>query len=300
MILRFGAARSPNVAAVAAGASVRELEQGRIAMRLLILALSIAGILMTANSAKADRRVAFVVGNGAYKNVAQLSNPPISAKAMTKLLRTVGFEVIEGTDLSHDKLTKRLLEFGRKAQGADLALFYYSGQAIAINGTEYLLPIDADVKSEMNVKLGGAINVDLTLDQTMSEAKAKLVFLDISRNNPFPAMAPSATKTSHSVSVKTPLVEKKPVDNTLIAYATGPGEVAPDGPTGTVRPFTRALIANIAASGVEIQDAMTKVRAQVNQETNGRQNSWGHSSNLDGTTYLNPAAPPASGLAPAK
>jgi uncharacterized caspase-like protein len=269
-------------------------------MRLLIIALTVAGILMTANAAKADRRVAFVVGNGAYKTVQRLPNPPISAKAMAKLLRTMGFEVIEGTDLSRNEMTKRLLEFGGKAQGADLALFYYSGHAVAINDAEYLLPIDADVKSEMDVKLGRAINVDVTLDQTMGDAKAKLVFLDISRDNPFPAMIRSATKTSHSVSVKTPLSEKKSADNTLIAYATGPGQVAPDGPAGTVRPFTRALIANITAPGVEIQQAMTKVRAQVNQETNGTQNSWEHSSNLDGTTYLNPVASPASGPAGAK
>jgi uncharacterized caspase-like protein len=269
-------------------------------MRLLILALSIVGILMSANSAKADRRVAFVVGNGAYKNVQKLPNPPLSAKAMTKLLRSVGFEVVEGTDLSRDEMTKRLLEFGRKAQGAELALFYYSGQAIAINGTEYLLPIDADVKSEMDVKLGRAINVDVTLDQTMSDAKAKLVFLDISRDNPFAATLPSAAKTSNRVSVKPPEVEKKSADNSLIAYATGPGQIAADGPAGTVRPFTRALLANIAAPGVEIQEAMTKVRAQVNEETNGGQNSWEHSSGLDGTTYLNPTAAPAKNPTPAK
>src|SRR5260370_25808617 len=110
----------------------------------------------------------------------------------------------------------------------------------------------------------------------------------------------SASKPTHSVWVKSPLSEKKSAASALMAYATGPGQVAPDGPAGTVRPFTRALIANITAPGVEIQQAMTKVRAQVNQETNGTQNSWEHSSNLDGTTYLNPVASPASGPAGAE
>src|SRR6202163_3185823 len=129
-------------------------------MRLLILALSVIGILASSNVAKADRRVAFVVGNGAYKNVEPLPNPPIDAKAMARALRNVGFEVVEGTNLTRDAMTERLLDFGKKAQGADVALFFYAGHGIAVNGTNYLLPIDANLKSEMDVKLGAAINVD--------------------------------------------------------------------------------------------------------------------------------------------
>jgi len=93
---------------------------------------------------------------------------------------------MEGTNLTRDKMTERLLEFGKKAEGADVALFFYAGHGIAINGTNYLLPVDADIKSEMDVKLGSAINIDLTLDQTMSDAKVKLVFLDACRDNPSP------------------------------------------------------------------------------------------------------------------
>ncbi|MGO8911292.1 MAG: caspase domain-containing protein, partial [Bradyrhizobium sp.] len=136
-------------------------------MRFLITAIAAAALLVSATVAKADKRVAFVVGNGAYRNVAALPNPAIDAKSMAKVLRYVGFEVVEGTNLTRDKMTERLLEFGKKAQGADVALFFYAGHGIAINGTNYLLPVDADIKSEMDVKLGSAINIDLTLDQTM-------------------------------------------------------------------------------------------------------------------------------------
>jgi len=113
-------------------------------MRFLIAALSIAGLLISAIVAKADKRVAFVVGNGAYKNVATLPNAPIDAKSMAKVLRNVGFDVVEGTNLTRDKMTERLLEFGKKAEGADVALFFYAGHGIAINGTNYLLPVDAE------------------------------------------------------------------------------------------------------------------------------------------------------------
>jgi uncharacterized caspase-like protein len=261
-------------------------------MRFLVTALTAAVFLFSANAAFADKRVAFVVGNGAYKNVAQLPNPAVDAKSMAKVLRNVGFDVVEGTNLTRDKMTERLLEFGQKAQGADVALFFYAGHGIAVNGSNYLLPVDADLKSEMDVKLGSAINIDLTLEQTMSDAKVKLVFLDACRDNPFAAKIKSNSAT-RSVAVQQGLAEMKSGEGTLIAFATGPGQTALDGEVGTNSPFTRALIANITAPGVEIQQAMTKVRAQVNEETNKGQLPWGHT-NLIGTVYLNPA-PAASG-----
>ncbi len=264
-------------------------------MRYPTLIFSLFCTMLSVSAAQAERRVAFVVGNGAYKNVAQLPNPPIDAKAMAGVLRNVGFEVVEGTNLTRDKMTEKLLDFGKKAQGADVALFFYAGHGIAISGTNYLLPIDADIKSEMDVKLGAAINIDLTLDQTMSDAKVKLVFLDACRDNPFAAKIKSNSAT-RSVAVGAGLAEMKSGEGTLIAFATGPGQTALDGQEGTNSPFTRALIANIATPGVEIQQAMTKVRAQVNEETNKGQLPWGHT-NLIGTVYLNgaPAAPTATG-----
>jgi uncharacterized caspase-like protein len=257
-------------------------------MRFLIAAISAAAFLLSANSAFADKRVAFVVGNGAYQNVAQLPNPAVDARSMAALLRNVGFDVVEGTNLTRDKMTEKLLDFGKRAEGADVALFFYAGHGIAVNGTNYLLPIDADLKSEMDVKLGAAINVDLTLEQTMADAKVKLVFLDACRDNPFAAKMRSA-KTTRSLSVESGLVDMKSGEGTLIAFATGPGQTALDGEAGTNSPFTRALLANIAAPGVEIQQAMTRVRAQVNEETNKNQLPWGHT-DLIGSVYLNPAA----------
>jgi hypothetical protein len=263
-------------------------------MRFLIAAMSVAALLVSVNVAKADKRVAFVVGNGAYKNVAPLPNPAADAKSMAKVLRNVGFDVVEGTNLTRDKMTERLLEFGKKAEGADVALFFYAGHGIALNGTNYLLPVDADIKSEMDVKLGSAVNVDVTLEQTMADAKVKLVFLDACRDNPFASKIKSNSPT-RSLSVQQGLAEMKSGEGTLIAFATGPGQTALDGEVGTNSPFTRALMANIASPGVEIQQAMTKVRAQVNEETNKNQLPWGHT-NLIGSVYLNPA-PAAPGAA---
>jgi hypothetical protein len=271
-------------------------------MRYLTIFLSLMCMLFAADaaqdSAKADKRVAFVVGNGAYRNVATLPNPAIDAKAMAAVLRNVGFDVVEGTNLTRDTMTERLLEFGQKAQGADVAVFFYAGHGIAISGTNYLLPVDADIKSEMDVKLGAAINIDLTLDQTMGDAKVKLVFLDACRDNPFAAKIKSNASATRSVSVSSGLAEMKSGEGTLIAFATGPGQTALDGTGGGNSPFTRALIDNITQPGIEIQQAMTKVRAEVNEQTNKGQLPWGHT-NLIGSVYLNPAAAPTAAAASA-
>ncbi|BAM89996.1 conserved exported hypothetical protein [Bradyrhizobium oligotrophicum S58] len=263
-----------------------------------VLVLTLVWSALAVDTARADRRVAFVVGNGAYKNVAQLPNPPVDAAAMAVTLRNVGFDVVEGTNLNREQMTEKLLEFGRRSQGADVALFYYAGHGIAISGTNYLLPIDADIKSEMDAKLGAAINVDVTLDQTLGDAKVKLVFLDACRDNPFAAKIRSSAST-RSVSVQAGLAEMKSGEGTLIAFATGPGQTALDGEAGTNSPFTRALIAHITQPGLEIQQAMTQVRAQVNEETAKGQLPWGHT-NLIGAVYLNPGAggAPAASAAP--
>src|SRR5438094_7116399 len=121
----------------------------------------------------------------------------------------------------------------------------------------------------------------------MGDAKVKLVFLDACRDNPFAAKIKSNSAT-RSVNVQTGLAEMKSGEGTLLAFATGPGQTALDGEAGTNSPFTRALLANIAQPGVEIQQAMTKVRAQVNEETSKGQLPWGHT-NLIGSVYLNPA-----------
>jgi uncharacterized caspase-like protein len=128
----------------------------------------------------------------------------------------------------------------------------------------------------------------------MGDAKVKLVFLDACRDNPFAAKI-KATAT-RSVSVQQGLAEMKSGEGTLIAFATGPGQTALDGQEGTNSPFTRALLAHLTEPGVEIQQAMTEVRAQVNEETSKGQLPWGHT-NLIGSVYLNPA-PAQSAAAP--
>jgi uncharacterized caspase-like protein len=263
-------------------------------MRFLVVALAVIGIIATSSVARADKRVAFVVGNGAYRNVATLPNPPVDAAAMAAMLRKLGFDVVEGVNLARDEMTKKLLDFGQKAQEADIALFFYAGHGIAINGVNYLLPVDADIKSEVDVKLGAAINIDVTLDQTMADAKVKLVFLDACRDNPFTArIKQAAEQTKRSVALQRGLAEMKSAEGTLIVFATGPGQTALDGPEGTHSPFTSALLAHLPEKGIEIQQVMTEVRAEVHEQTKNGQLPWGNT-NLIGAVYLNGTPAPAA------
>ena len=116
----------------------------------------------------------------------------------------------------------------------------------------------------MDVKLGAAIDFDLMLDQTLGSAKVKLAFLDVSRDNWF-------SRIGQPGSIRVDVMQASVPDDTLTAYAAQVGRGADDGPPDAVRPFTRALVANLTAPGVEIQQAMTRVRAQVKEETNGQQ-----------------------------
>jgi uncharacterized caspase-like protein len=166
-----------------------------------------------------------------------------------------------------------------------VALLYYSGHGIAVDGKNYLVPVDANLNSELDVKLGAAIDVEVAVDQIMAGARVKLIFLDACRDNPFTNKIRAAART-RSVKILYGLAEMKPNEGTLIAFAAGPGQTALDGKPGENSPFTRALLRNIAEPGVEIRQALTKVRVQVSEETNKEQLPW-ENTNLTGFLYVN-------------
>jgi uncharacterized caspase-like protein len=253
-------------------------------MRAWAVTISLLAAIMTSGAAQAERRVALVIGNGAYTKMPALPNPRSDAEAMASLLKQNGFEVIEGVDLTAAQLAERVRQFGATTDGADIALFYYSGQGLAVNGTPYLLAVDASIKSEADLKMGGSIEFDSILADAMKGAHVRLAFLDASRDNPFR----SSVRGERRLSVGGGLAEMQTPQGSLVGFACSPNQTAKDGPKGGHSPFTKALLEHIAAPGVEIQQAMTEVRAAVREETKGRQLPWGHT-NLVGTIYLNPA-----------
>jgi uncharacterized caspase-like protein len=253
-------------------------------MRALAVLLSLLAMVMTCHGAEAQRRVALVIGNGAYIAIRPLNNPAGDAGAMAALLRGIGFDVMEATDLTLSQMRERLAEFGKKADGADMALLYYAGQGVAASGENYLLAVDAAIKAEADIA-PNAVNLNAAID-AMSKAETRLVFYDASRDNPF---ASKVQKNARTPVRAASLVATRGDEGSLILYAAAPGRAAEDGPKGGHSPFTKALLAHIAEPGVEIQRATLEIRAEVNEETDRRQLPWGLT-NLTRELYLNPVA----------
>lgn len=238
----------------------------------------------------AEKKVALVIGNSAYKHATPLPNPTRDAQAMTRMLEKIGFEVVSGTDLDRQAMADTMKLFASKAENADTVLYFYAGHGIQVDGQNYLIPIDADLATEIDVKLS-TLDIDLMLQQTPVTARVKLVLLDACRNNPFKEKIARSMGKTRSAAVGNGLAEMKPTFGTMIAYATGPGEVALDGDSQN-SPFTIALLKYLPEAGLEIGQAMTRVRAAVYEDTGNSQLPW-ENKNLTSDYYLVAAVAPA-------
>ena len=256
---------------------------GRAAATALVLA---AGAAIAGTSTAAER-VALVIGNGAYQHTVPLRNPRNDAGAVARQLRNLGFEVIEGLDLDEAAFEARLREFSRAAANAETTLFFYAGHGLQVDGQNYLVPVDAELAEEVDLRWD-AVPLGNVIAEMRSEVN--LVFLDACRDNPLARNLAGSMGSSRSAAVGRGLGRVESVSGTLIAYATQPGNVADDG-DGENSPFTAALVANLAAPGLSVNDLMTSVTDAVATRTNGRQQPWTHSS-LRKPFYFNPVDAP--------
>ena len=253
-------------------------------------------------AAHAERRIALVIGNGAYEHVVKLPNPANDAQAIAELLRASGFEVINGNNLRRDEMVSRIAQFSESvASGADAAVVFYAGHGVQIAGKNYLIPVDADLHSAFDVK-ANAIDADDIVDGA-SPAKVKIVLFDACRDNPFAEQMAKGDAKTRGIANNTGLAAMQSGEGTMISFATGPNATAQDGSDGH-SPFTHALLDNLAVNGLEINEAMRRVRAEVQEATNKQQLPWSNT-NMTGSFYVTPAvaepaAPstPASGVAP--
>jgi uncharacterized caspase-like protein len=213
----------------------------------LAVAAALAGF--TSASALADgRRVALVIGNGAYRSVPALPNPPNDAGDVVAALKRLGFEVTLITNASFDEMRRGLIALGRDAAGADMATVYFAGHGMEINGENWLIPVDAELKRDTDAA-NEAISLQSVMMQVSSTTSLGLVILDACRNNPF------AAKMNRSLAVRAVsggLGRIEPVGNVLVAYAARDGTTALDG-NGRNSPFTAALLRNIETPGVDFR-----------------------------------------------
>lgn len=249
---------------------------------LTTLTIAIWALFASLVPSLAEKRVALVIGNSTYQNVPALKNPKNDATDTSRALKRLGFEVIEGIDLDHQSMQKRIRQFSRALKGADIGLFYYAGHGLQVNGENYLAPVNTTLSDENDLDFE-TIKLNLILRQMKRSARINLVFLDACRDNP---MGQSLSANSRSANIGRGLARVEEESGMLISFATSPGKIALDG-TGRNSPFTKALLKNIATENVSVSDMMIEVRKQVMEETKQKQVPW-ETSSLTGQFYFNP------------
>jgi len=269
----------------------------RCGLALLMPFLAVLATWLPA-AAQAEKRVALVIGNGAYQNTTPLKSTKNDAADMAAALTRLGFDVVDGSDLDKRAMERTMRAFTQKLSHADVALFYFAGHALQSGGQNFLMPVDARLRSEGDVDFE-ALPLSLVLRQMEREAKTSIVLLDACRDNPL-ARTLARTMGTRSSLIGQGLAEVRAGVGTLVGFSTQPGNIALEG-GGRNSPYATALLKNMETPGKDVGGVLAAVRNDVLQATAGKQVPWEFTALTD-EVFLRPAAaaPPlgASGPAP--
>lgn len=259
-------------------------------LRMMVIATALLALLATAASAETQpqRRVALVIGNGAYQHLPRLANPVGDAELMADSLKSVGFELVGGkaqTDLDRAGFERAVREFGAALSDGAVGLFYYAGHGVQVQGANYLVPVSA------NPTTGADVDFQLIDANTVLKAMASgrsglnIVIFDACRNNPF--------GVNKLRDIGRGLAIMQAPRGTLISYATQPGNVAMDGDKGH-SPYAAALAETIRKPGLPLLQVFNEVALSVDRTTSGGQQPWTASSPLEGDFFFVLKTIPAS------
>lgn len=252
-------------------------------MSLCALALIMASSLAT--EVWALKRMALVIGNARYTSI-PLNNPENDARVVAATLRRLGFEVAEHVNLGVREFRRVLREFARRTQEEDgVAVFYYAGHGVQIDGRNYLLPIDVNLRDEEEIK-DESVDVDEAYVSRIERARSqvRIIILDACRDNPFRGR----TRNIKPVGGLAELSAR----GALIAYSSAPGAAAEDGPRDSNSVYTRNLVKEMLVEGLEVEQMFKQVRLNVLRETEGRQMPWVNSS-MTADFSFNPRSGPS-------
>jgi hypothetical protein len=234
-------------------------------------------LLLWSSIAHAEKRVALVIGNGAYANVPKLNNPTNDASVMETMFRVAGFDtVVRANDLSVTAMRRALRDFSDTAHDADIAVVFYAGHGIEVSGTNYLIPIDAVLEQDIDAR-DEAVRLDRVNEILEPAKRLRLVILDACRDNPF---VRSMRRTLATRTVRTgygEIDERSLPPNTLVAYAQRAGATADDG-QGANSPYTTALLKHLPTPGLDIELALRRVRDDVLKATRNKQEPFKYGS----------------------
>jgi hypothetical protein len=225
----------------------------------LIWGLVAAASMLWPQDALADRRLALVIGNGAYRNAPRLPNPSSDAQDVSAALKRTGFEVILGIDLDKAAMDEAQIRFARAARDADVALFYYSGHAMQMNGINYLMPVDAKLTDEADLRRMARVD-DIVAD--LQQAKnLRILVLDSCRDNPLAEELKRSIGRTRALGIQRGLAKIDNPQGMIVSYATQAGRTAEDG-SGRNSPYTTAFLKNIEQPE-EIGTVFRRVGADV-------------------------------------
>ncbi|WP_445489171.1 caspase family protein [Rhodopseudomonas sp. RCAM05734] len=253
---------------------------------LLCNLVAAACVMLGAHGALAENRIALVIGQSAYRTVTPLPNPANDAKAIAQLLGDAGFEVQSASDLTQNALRDAVGAFAATlaTKGPDtVALVFYAGHGLQIDGENYLVPVDIDPKRETDIPLQAVRLNDVLNTLTAVPSKSRIILLDACRNNPFPDINKTAGRGLALVDARIGAA------GTLLSFSTSPGAAAEDGNGGN-SPYTTALLIAGREPGLPIEEALKRVRLSVNHATEGRQTPWESSSLVDDFSLFGAAA----------
>lgn len=237
-------------------------------------------------AATSEKRLALVIGNGAYQNAAPLSNPTNDATDVAATLRTLGFEVLSDINQTLPQMRKLVREFGAKLkQNGGVGLFYYAGHGIQVAGRNFLVPVEAKIETEVETE-DVALDVNSVLRQMDTAGNGfNIVILDACRNNPFARSWNRDIGSGGLAQINAPT-------GTLIAYATSPDSIASDGSDRNGL-YTAALLTQIKRPNVDLLRMFQNVRTEVKQKSSGRQVPW-ESNSTTGDFYFSSVLNPES------
>src|SRR5580700_3361592 len=237
----------------------------RAAMAIL---LAVCSTWLFTQPASAEKRVALVMGNSAYQNVTRLANPTNDSEAMSAIFRKAGFDVVElKRDLSINEMRRALRDFADTVLHADVAIVYFAGHGVEIEGNNYLIPVDAVLERDIDA-FDEAIPLDRILTVIEPAKQLRLVILDACRDNPFNK---TMRRTIGSRAIGRGLAKVEPESpNTLIAFAAKAGSTASDGEDSN-SPFTAALVKFLPRPGLDLRKAFGYARDDVLKATNNKQ-----------------------------
>ncbi|MBB4360484.1 putative caspase-like protein [Bradyrhizobium sp. CIR18] len=256
------------------------------------IAAIIFGTWLVCGPAQAQKRVALVIGNSAYKSAPKLGNPVNDAGLIGGMLKKAGFDTVDvRQDLSAPEMRKALREFGTRTRDADIAVIYYAGHGMEVDGTNYLIPTDAALEADTDV-YDEALPIDRVLVSIEPAKQLRLVILDACRDNPF---AKTMKRTVASRAIGRGLAKIEPTTpNTMIAFAAKAGSTASDGDSRN-SPFATALAEHLPKPGLDLRKAFGFVRDDVLKSTANKQEPFVYGSLGGDDVPLVPAKPVATG-----